>query len=566
MTEPRNFSDCLVDYLEQLGVEYVFGIPGGHIAPLFEALARSESRNGPRAVLSRHESGAAAMADAYARETGKLGVCCATTGPGATNLLTGIASAYEDHIPLLIITAQTGLPQFGLGAFQESSPDLMDTSRMFDSCTRYNTVITHPKQFERKLITAVTQAFRASPPGPVHLSIPLDQFRATAPATISYPKLAAELLLPVELIDLMALERLSKTVNQVLQDNGQIALLVGHDCGGATEIITQFAELTGATIATTQRGKTWINPYHPLARGIFGFAGHQTARESLQAADLILAVGTSLGQWATSNWDEALLNTKLVHLHPSAAYFYRSPMAKMHVQGNSKALFAALVDRLADQATKSPLVWPSLERGLPPAQITLINHEHYQNHTTPPSPQHVLHQLMRSFPPEARVVVDTGNWLAWALHYWFSPEHQNFRISSYLAAMGWGIGAAVGTAMAAPGTPVVCLTGDGSFLMNGQEITVAVAEQLPVIFTVLNDQSYGMVKHRHREVVDNPLEFDIPPVDFSLMAQAMGAEGYTIRSTADLEQLDYLALCNRSGPTLLDIYIDREEIPPIGMF
>lgn len=563
MTEPRNFSDLLVDYLEQLGVAFVFGIPGGHIAPLFEALARSEARNGPRAVLSRHESGGAAMADGYARETGKLGVCCATTGPGVTNLLTGVASAYEDHIPLLIITAQTGLPQFGLGAFQETSPDLMDTSRMFDSCTRYNTVITHPKQFERKLITGLTQAFRASPPGPVHLSIPLDQFRIAAPATISYPQLAAELLLPVELIDVAALDRLSQAVTQVLQQNGQIALLVGHDCRGATAAITQFAELTGATIATTQRGKTWINPCHPLARGVFGFAGHQSARESLQSADLILAVGTTLGQWATSNWDEVLLNKKLVHLHPSATYFYRSPLAQLHVQGSSKALFSALLDRLTVQPNKN---WPALQRDVPPPQITLINKENYQSQSTPPSPQYVLGQLMRSFPPETRVVVDTGNWLAWALHYWFSPEHQNFRISSYLAAMGWGIGAAVGTAMAAPGTPVVCLTGDGSFLMNGQEITVAVAEQLPVIFIVLNDQSYGMVKHRHREVVDNPLEFDIPPVDFSLMAQAMGAQGYTIRSTADLEQLDYVALCSRSGPTLLDIYIDREEVPPIGMF
>jgi acetolactate synthase-1/2/3 large subunit len=565
MTEPRNFSDLLVDYLGQLGVKFVFGIPGGHIAPLFEALARSEARNGPRAVMSRHESGAVAMADAYARETGTLGVCCATTGPGATNLLTGVASAYEDHIPLLIITAQIGVPQFGLGAFQESSPDLMDTSRMFDSCTRYNTVITHPKQFERKLVTALTHAFRASPPGPVHLSVPLDQFRLSAPASISYPQFTAELPIPVELADLAALERLSLTVNQVLQDKGQIAVLVGHDCNGATETITQFAELAAATIATTQRGKAWVNPYHPLARGVFGFAGHQSARAALQSADLIIAVGTTLGQWATSNWDEVLLNKKLVHVHSSATYFQRSPMAQLHVQGHAKTIFAALVGRLQPLVTKAPVNWPMVGPGLPPPHITLINEGHYQAHTTPSSPQHVLFQLMRHFPPETRIVVDTGNWMAWALHYWFSPAHKNFRILHF-AAMGWGIGAAVGTAMAAPGTPVVCLTGDGSVLMNGQEITVAVDEQLPVIFIVLNDQSYGMVKHRHREVVENPLEFDIPPVDFCLMAKSMGAEGYAIHSTAELGCLDVMALCKRSGPTLLDVYIDREEIPPIGMF
>jgi acetolactate synthase I/II/III large subunit len=566
MIEAKNFSDLVVDYLEQCGVEFVFGIPGGHIAPLFEALARSEARGGIRAVLSRHESGAAAMADGYARETGKLGVCCATTGPGVTNLLTGVASAYEDNIPLLIITAQTLLPQFGQGAFQESSPDAMDTSRMFDSCTRYNTVITHPKQFERKLITALTHAFRGSPTGPVHLSIPIDQLRIACPATPSYPNLVSELLLPVAQIDLLAMERLTQKITTVLQQQGQIAVLVGHDCQGATEAITQFAELTDATIATTQRGKRWINPYHPLARGVFGFSGHQTARESLQKADLILAVGTTLGQWATSTWDEVLLNEKLVHLHACASYFCRSPMAQLHVQGTSKTLFEALIAGLNHQATESSLTSFTPESGALPAQIAIKNLENYHPHSTPTSPQHVVHQLMKNFPAETRVVVDTGNWMAWAIHHLFLPSANNFRISSYFAAMGWGIGAAVGTAIGTPKTPVVCLTGDGSFLMNGQEITVAVAEQLPVIFIILNDQSYGMVKHRHREVTDNPLEFDIPPVNFTLMAQAMGAEGITIRCTADLEQLDYQALCYSTRPTLLDIHIDREETPPIGMF
>ncbi len=564
MTENKNFSNLIVDYLETLGIEFVFGVPGGHIAPLFEALAQSEARGGIRAIMSRHESGAASMADGYARETGKLGVCCATTGPGVTNLLTGVASAYEDNIPILVITAQTVLPQFGLGAFQESSPDLMDTSRMFENCTCYNAVITHPKQFERKLLTALTQAFRAS--RPVHLSIPLDQFRFPAPATISCPQALAELLLPVSLVDLTALEKLSYIIKNVLQQNGQLALLVGHDCIDATQAITQFAELTNATIATTQRGKRWINPYHPLARGVFGFAGHHSARESLNAADLILAIGTSLGQWATSNWDEVLLNEKLVHLHSNADYFYRSPLAQLHVQGNSKTIFEKLFERLDKEFTTPLLTFPAFEQENPPLQITVKNQENYKGYSTPASPQHVVYALMKNFAPETRIVVDTGNWLAWAIHHFFSPNHQNFRISSYFAAMGWGIGAAVGIAMANAKIPVVCLTGDGSFLMNGQEITVAVEQQLNVIFIVLNDQSYGMVKHRHREVVDNSLEFNIPRVDFALMAQAMGARGYTIRSTADLAQLDYQALCNCSVPSLLDIQIDPEEIPPIGMF
>ncbi|HEX2245496.1 MAG TPA: thiamine pyrophosphate-binding protein [Gammaproteobacteria bacterium] len=165
--------DLLVAYLEQLNIDYVFGIPGGAIEPLYNALARSRRRGGPRPIVPRHETGAIFMADGYYRQTGKLGVCCATTGPGATNLITGAASAYENHIPILIITAQTALVNFGRGAFQESSCTGINTVGMFQYCTRYNTLVSHVEQFEHKLTAAVTSAFQ-SPGGPAHLSIPLD--------------------------------------------------------------------------------------------------------------------------------------------------------------------------------------------------------------------------------------------------------------------------------------------------------------------------------------------------------------------------------------------------------
>jgi acetolactate synthase-1/2/3 large subunit len=152
------------------------------------------------------------------------------------------------------------------------------------------------------------------------------------------------------------------------------------------------------------------------------------------------------------------------------------------------------------------------------------------------------------------------------LHYFFSPQHENYRLSSELAAMGWGIGAAVGTAFATPKTPVVCLVGDGGFLMNGQEITVAVEAGLTVIYLILNDRTYGMVQHRHRQVSNERIEFAVPPVDFSAMAQAMGADGHTVRTVDDLQQLDMDAICQRQGPTVLDLYIDPDVIPPMGMF
>ena len=570
---PRTLSDVIVDYLEQFGVEYVFGVPGGHNSSFYEALARSERKGGPRAILSRHETGAAFMAAGYARETGKIGVCCATTGPGTTNLLTGVAAAYADHDPLLVITAQTALPRFGQAAFQESSPDIMDTAAMLARCTRYNTIVTHPDQLESKLAAALTSALQP-PRGPAHISIPVDIFRSPAPESMAYPNLCQLLTNPPSYVDVSALEALWRILGEVLEKNGKVVLLVGQDCAGASREIIAFAESVQAPILTTQGGKTWIDPYHPLARGVFGFAGHETARQTLvdESIGLILAVGTGLGQWSTSTWDAALLNDRLVHIHYDNACFARSPMARLHMHGDIGAIFRELTAR--SKATgwnwdkNPPPLPPESHHDCLPPHIQVEDPGSYQHSDTVSfvKPQYLIGKLIRELPLETRFLIDTGNWLAWTIHYLFPRRPENYRLSVRTAAMGWGIGSAVGTAMGTPNTPVVCMTGDGSLLMNGQEITVAVAERLPVIFVVLNDRSYGMVKHRHYQTGTEPLEFAIPPVDFVMMAKAMGGTGYTIRHADDLERLDYRGICANTGPTLLDVHIDPEEAPPIGMF
>src|SRR5512136_1111408 len=178
-------SDLIVDYLEQFGVEYVFGVPGSPLGPLFDALERSERRGGPCAVLTRHESGAAFIADGYARVSGRVGVCCSTTGPGATNLITGVASAFAEQIPMLVITSQTRIPDLSRGCFQDSSRDGVDIMGMFAHCTRYNSMVTHPNQLENKLASALTSAL-GNPKGPAHLSIPADIFGAEAVGPASF--------------------------------------------------------------------------------------------------------------------------------------------------------------------------------------------------------------------------------------------------------------------------------------------------------------------------------------------------------------------------------------------
>ena len=571
--QPRNMSDLIVDYLEQLGVEYVFGIPGGHNSAFYEALARSERRGGVRAVLTCHETGAAFMADGYARETGKIGVCCGTTGPGSTNFITGLASAYAEGIPLLVITAQTALPNFSWSAFQESSPDTIDTVAMFKHCTRYNSLVTHPNQLERKLAAALTTVLH-SPFGPAHLSIPVNIFLVESPSSLAYPQVATQ---AAALVDLKALDELDSTINNILDQGQTIAIWVGQDCREATPEIMALAELINASIVTTQGGKTCVNPYHPLVKGVFGFAGHQTARQALtdDSVALILAAGMNLGQWETSAWDQKLLTKKIVHIHHARDYFKSSPMASLHIQGTIKTTLAELLKRLQKTRQRGQLkpelsasLSPEISPPYQPAQITVKQPDSYRlsEDNSPVKPQQLIGELLQHLPPETRYLVDVGNWLAWTIHYFFPPRPENFRLAVATAPMGWGIGSAIGTAMGAKNTPVVCLTGDGCFLMHGNELAVAVAEKLPIIFIILNDQSFGMVKHRHLQTGVEPLEFALPSVDFSQIARGMGANGYIIRNSQDLQGLDYEAIYRDGKPTVLDVRIDSEYVPPIGMF
>lgn len=569
-------SDLVVSYLEKFGVEYVFSVPGGPLGALYDALVRSEKRGGPRSILVRHEEGAAFMADGYARETGRIGVCLATTGPGATNMITGIVEAYADHVPLLVITAQTLLPNFSLGGFQESSPDVTDVVGMFQHCTRYNTLVSHPDQLEKKLAAAFIMALRA-PKGPAHLSVPIDILRAPAQGPINFPNLYDLLAASDSTVDLGALENLCQKLVDVLGRKRRVVLLIGHDCGDASREIVKFAELTGATIVTTQRGKSWINPYHPLYRGVFGFAGHKTAREALSdnSIGLIMASGTNLNEWSTGGWDKVLLNDKLVHIHNSMDEFARSPTACLHVYGTIRTIFKELVSRIEceKQAGKLPLssysgLIPKNETRYVPHQIEVQSPESCLRDKTSShiKPQRVYREIVERFPPETRFLIDNSNSVPWTIHYFFHPRPENYHLSIGFAAMGWAIGASVGMALGAPDTPVVCITGDGCFLMSGQEITVAVAERLPVIFVVLNDRAYGMIRHGHRLSGIEPVDYSIPSVDFNMMARAVGANAHTIRHSEDFEKIDFPALCRRNGPTLLDVYIDPEEPPPLGMF
>lgn len=583
-------ADLLVAYLEQLGIEYVFGVPGGAIEPIYNALARSQRRGGPRPMVARHETGAAFMADGYARETGKIGVCCATSGPGATNLITGAATAYDNGVPMLVLTGQPPLPAFGKRALQESTCTGINTLGMFRHCTRYNSLVSHPQQFESKLITALMRATRV-PRGPVHLTIPLDILKSATSLTAPSYDLCA-LLQPSAMIDNDAVDSLHRLV----QASKKTVLLIGGWCGEAIGVILQFAALKGTPFVTTPDGKGLVSPCHPLARGVFGFAGHVCADSALRdpSVDLILAIGTSMGEWTSSGWSDSLLNERLVHVDESDDHLARSPMARLHVRGRILTIFERLLERLHETPTGSNFEYDRnrssrLQHGEPwePAGM-LAEPAKYDSDATPITPQRLMRDLGRLFPASTRYLADSGNSVAWATHYLraqdrrvsarrmgggarkSSPGRRKtdggwLRVTMDFAPMGWAIGGAVGTAAGNPNVPVVCITGDGSMLMNGQEISVAVAEQLTVIYVVLNDAALGMVKHGQRLAGAERIAFELPPTDFAAMARAMGSQAFTVHSPAELNALDVAAICSRKGPTLLDVYIEPEEVPPMNL-
>lgn len=594
-SEPSlDVAELLVAYLEQLGVEYVFGIPGGAVEPLYDALARSGRRGGIRHILARHEAGAAFMADGYARETGKIGVCCATSGPGATNLITGVACAYDNNIPLLVITGQPALPAFGKHPLQESSCTGINVLGMFRHCTRYNSLVSHPKQLESKLVAALQRATRASR-GPVHLSIPVDVFRS--PSTQLKPSYdLRQLLMPSSLIDESAVEILIR----MLDESKKIVLLIGGSCGDAIGPILQFATMKGATFVTTPDGKGLISPGHPLFRGVFGFGGHVSAEAALsdQSADLILAIGTTMGEWNSGGWSDSLLNERLVHIDELEDNLSRSPMARFHLRGHILAIFNRLVDRMSGvqkkameetaEETASQSVSHGLTESVRDPDSILSERDKYESDATPIKPQRLMRELGALFPPATHFLADTGNSVSWSIHY-LRPQGRRLgeprltedrkdssedrrlasgnwlRVIMNFAPMGWAIGGAIGTAAARPDVPVVCITGDGSLLMNGQEISVAVAERQTVVFVVLNDRALGMVKHGQRLAGAERIGCDLPPTDFAALARALGADAHTIRSPQDLIALDIDAMCIRKGPTLLDVLIDPDEVPPMNV-
>ncbi len=575
--------ELIIRYLEQIGVEYVFGVPGGAIEPIYNALARSERRGGPKAVVARHEAGAAYMADGYMRETGKLGVCIATSGPGATNLITGVSCAYDNNVPLLAITGQPALPSFGKGALQESSCTGVDIVNMFSNCSRYNSLVSHSNQVETKLVNAILRAHQA-PQGPAHLSIPVDILRNPIDSAELHYDLAEQLSNRPLMVDEVAIDKLLNKLSKAKN----LVFFIGNGAIESIDLIIKLVDITHAKFVTTPDAKGLINPSHPSYRGVFGFGGHNSAEKCLRDdIDLILAFGTGFGELSSSGWCDSVLNTKLIHIDEFEDNLIRSPMAKLHVKGHIRTTSARLIEKLLISSHQKIASANNYTGHHLNPKLEFENIESYSSGASPIKPQRLMKELSDRFPPHTRFLADTGNSMIWAAHY-LQPHNRRepsiyktntnqhlieqrshksnwLRITLDFATMGWAIGAAVGIARGNPKCPTVCITGDGAYLMCGQEITVAAQEALPVIFVILNDGAYGMVKHGQRLAGAEPIAHELNEINFKQLAESMNIPAHIINAPEDFNHIDFQQLLNRKGPTLFDVRIDKEEVPPMAL-
>jgi acetolactate synthase-1/2/3 large subunit len=266
------------------------------------------------------------------------------------------------------------------------------------------------------------------------------------------------------------------------------------------------------------------------------------------------------------------MSNKMVHIHPDRSVFTRSPMARLHVQGAIKTIFAKLNEHLKGSNQKflqagnfDPVALA--ETSYIPAGIEVRNPDCCRPTTKgqPLKAPEVYYELIRRLPRETRFFIDNSNSVPWSIHYFFHSRPESYHLSIEFATMAWAVGAAIGGAFANQTAPSVCIAGDGCYLMSAQEITVAVEQQLPVLFVVLDDQAYGLIRHGHRVLGTETVEYRIPAVDFALMARATGAEAYTIKEVSDFEKIDWQELALHQGPTLLHVLIDPEETPPLAM-
>lgn len=548
----------LLRALEEEGVTHIFGVPGGPLVPLFEALA---DRGRIQPVLTKHEEGAAFMAEGYARVKRGLGVCCATSGAGSTNALTGVASAYSDSIPVLLLSAQVSTNAFGKGALQDGSGgnwniDIVDIYR---SATKLSLMLQNGQQMPHLARRAIRAALTGRR-GAVHLNLPANIVKQQVPADL--PPVAKYYSHVPATGDYEAIAQAAR----ILYSARTPAIFVGHgiNLSGAWKPLQSVAEKLQAPVATTLKGKSAFLEQHPLSLGVFGFGGHPLADEYLLSEDIdvLLIVGTSLGEFQTHGWEPGLAqNRRVIQVDIDPQEIGKNYPVDLGIVGDAKAVLETLAECLApvpaDSIHNSGQIYEEMRSKIG----RYYDAEELQGKAEQMKPTALAASMSRLLPEDTLLFVDNGNSISWIGQFYEARQPGSVFIATNVGSMGYAVAASIGGKIAAPDRPVVAMVGDAAFAMNGMEVHTAVDYNIPVIWIVLNNGGHGMVYNGERLLNGRSfLTIFHKPLDVSAIACALGARAFRANDLAEFEESLEQAL-QAGVPCVIEAMVDREEIP-----
>jgi len=530
-------AQIVIECLKEQGVDTVFGYPGGAILNVYDELYKHQGEI--RHVLTSHEQGASHAADGYARSTGKVGVCFATSGPGATNLVTGIATAYMDSVPVVAITCNVTVPLLGKDSFQE-----IDIAGITMPITKHNFIV----KDVTKLADTIRRAFKIAQtgrPGPVLVDIPKDITAAKTEYTSVEPK-------PIARVTDTICEKDVDTAASMIKAAKKPYIFVGGGAviSGASEELKEFAGKVNAPVCDTLMGKGAFDGTDDLYTGMLGMHGTKTSNLGVSECDLLIAVGVRFSDRVLGNAKKFASQAKILQFDVDAAEINKNIQVDASVIGDLKEILIRVNEKLDAQShpewigeimdlkKKYPLTYP--KEGL--------------------SGPYLMEEIYRATKGDAVIVTEVGQHQMWAAQYYKYKNPRTFLSSGGLGTMGYGLGAAIGAQIGNPDKQVINIAGDGCFRMNMNEIATAAREKLPLIEVIVNNHVLGMVRQWQDLFYEKRYSATVldDGVDFVKLAEAMGAKGYRVTSQEEFNEAFKEAL-ESEVPVLIDCIINCDD-------
>ena len=540
-------AQIVVKILCEQGVDTVFGFPGGTVLTIYDELYKASDKI--KHYITCHEQGAAHAADGYARSTGKTGVVFATSGPGATNLVTGLATAYLDSTPIVAITGNVACPLIGRDSFQE-----VDICGVTMPITKHNYIV---KDIQRlaKVLREAFQIAASGRPGPVLVDIPKD----VQIATCEFEPKSAPVAKEIKPVDKASLEKAVKLIKE--SKRPFIYFGGGVVISDASKELITFAEKLGAPMGSSMMGLSAVPSTHPLFLGMTGMHGRFAASKVMSLSDLIIAIGTRFSDRATGNKSEFSKNRKVLHIDIDPAEIGKNIPAYVSLIGDVKEALGLL---LAADIKQTAKVWQDEVE-----QIKNMPDSHLGMDMNKLNPQAILEAVRERVDDNSVIATDVGQHQMWTAQYYRFNKPRTFITSGGLGTMGFGMGAAIGSCIGT-GNKTVLITSDGSFHMNLNELATAVINKLPLVIILMDNNALGMVRQWQTMFYDcrySQTTLD-RQTDYVKLAEAFGAKGFRLADKNDIGTVLDKAFA-QDGPVLVEVKIDSNEmvlpmIPPGG--